>query len=114
MTRITSVDQALLLLQSHLQRTERSRHPSNRNVASLDRRSGLQRVREIASNGQTSEDDLRRALIAGILLDELGGAIEDDARFQEIVTKVKEAILADAGSRSALDRVLEQLTGGRS
>jgi hypothetical protein len=112
MTRITSVDQALLLLRSHLQRTERSRRPSHRNVASPDRRTALQRVSEMASDGQTSEDDLQRALIAGLLLDELGG-VEDDPRFQETVTRVKDAILAGTESRSALDRALSQLTGAR-
>jgi hypothetical protein len=110
MTRITNVDQALLLLRSHLQRTERLRPTSNGRVVASDRRNALQRVSEMASDGQTSEDDLRRALISGILLDDLGPRIEDDPRFQETVTKVKDAILADAASRAALDRALSLLT----
>jgi hypothetical protein len=69
----------------------------------------LRRVCEFASHGQASEDDLQRALIAGILLDELGGAIEDDARFQEIVTKVKEAIVADEAGRAVLGHAVSRL-----
>lgn len=110
MTRITSVDQALLLLRAHLQRTERPPRASGGPAAPAARRSALQRAREIAARGEASEDDLHRALIAGILLDELGGAIEDDARFQEIVTKVKEAIVADEGGRRALSKALSQLS----
>ncbi len=113
MTRITNVDQALMLLRSHLQRAHQSRRPVGQNVASAERRTALQRVREIASQGQASEDDLQRALIASILLEELGADIEDDARFQEIVTKVKEVIMADIGSSSALSHALLQLTGAR-
>ncbi len=113
MTRITNVDQVLLLLRSHLQRSERSRRTSKADAARLIRRSPLERIGEIAAGDQSSDEDIRRALVAGILTEELGAGFASDARFQDLVNDVVRIISGDEQTRALFDKALEQLAGGR-
>ena len=84
MTRITSTDQVLLLLRSHLQRAARAGRPNSTGSAETPRKSALERARQIVASEEVSEEDIRGALIAGILTEEFGSAFAGDARFHDI------------------------------
>lgn len=55
---------------------------------------------------------LKRALIEDILTDQFGTALVNDARFQQVVDQVTEAIEADAGGAAIFARVAEDLRAG--
>lgn len=55
---------------------------------------------------------LRRALIEDILTDQFGTALVNDARFQQVVDQVTDAIEADAEGGAIFSRVVEDLRGG--
>lgn len=107
MTRITSSDQVLLLLRNYLQRTDRTR--KTRATAKAQRKSPLERAQTIALTADISDEDVRHALISGILTEEFGAAIATDARFQEVVREVVQIIAADERGRSLFDRAIAQL-----
>lgn len=111
MTRITNADQVLVLLRAHLERADKTRS-AKRPSASSPKRSALQRVTEIASDRQASEDDIRRALVAGILVEEFGAGLSGDVRFQELVTNVLKMILENDSINQLLDGALKQLVRG--
>ena len=114
MTRITSTDQVLLLLRSHLQRAARAGRPNSAGSAETPRKSALERARQIVASEEVSEEDIRGALIAGILTEEFGSAFAGDARFHDMVKHVVQIISADERSRSLFDEALEQLKSGSS
>lgn len=111
MTRITNADQVLVLLRAHLERADKTRR-ANRPSAPSSKRSALQRVTEIASDGQVSEDDIRRALVASILVEEFGAGLAGDVRFQDVVTNVLKMISEDGASGELIDGALKQLARG--
>ncbi len=108
MTRITNADQVLVLLRAHLERADKTRR-ANRPGTPARKRSALQRVTEIASDSQASEDDIRRALVASILVEEFGAGLAGDVRFQDVVTNVLKMISEDGASSQLIDGALRQL-----
>jgi hypothetical protein len=55
---------------------------------------------------------LRRALIEDILADQLGPALVNDARFQQVVDQVTEALEADADGAAVFAQVVADLRAG--
>jgi hypothetical protein len=113
MTRITNVDQALLLLRAQLQRTQRSRGPAGTGKTTSNARSVLERVRTMAADGQTSMEDLKQALVTNILIEAFGSGAAEDSRFQNLVAKVMAAVTADDQAKALLDAVLLQTISRR-
>jgi|CXWL01.1.fsa_nt_gi hypothetical protein len=113
MTRITNADQVLILLRAHLERADKTRRTA-RSTAVRAKRSALERVSEIAVDRQASEDDIRRALISGILTEEFGAELASDARFQDVVTNVLKMISEDSASSQVIDGALKQLMKGEN
>jgi hypothetical protein len=109
LTRITNADQVLLLLRSHLQRTERLRKSNKTTDTQAPRKTALERVQEIAASDDTSEEDVRRALIGGILTEEFGPAFAADVRFHEMVGRIVDIVSRDEQSRALFDQALLQL-----
>jgi hypothetical protein len=54
---------------------------------------------------------LRRALIEDILADQLGPALANDAKFQQVVDQVTEAIEADTDGAAVFAQVVSDLRG---
>lgn len=112
MTRITNVDQVLVLLRSHLDRTERSKRARKTGPVRKVRRSPIQRVSELAASDHASEEDIHRALISGILTEELGAGFANDARFQDLVSDIMRTLTADEKSRALLRTAVSKLSDG--
>lgn len=112
MTRITNADQVLLLLRSHLERSGRTRRKGGVGKtanSSSSRQTTLQRVQEIAQTDAMSDDDIRRSVISGLLIEEFGPEVVNDAKFQEVINDVTRVLSQNGKSRRLLDLAIEQL-----
>jgi hypothetical protein len=110
-TRISQVDQVLLLLRERLQRIDRSRTSrSGRGDAARPATSGpLARLQALAALDELGEDDLRRTMVRALLAEELGDTIANDPGFQAIVEDVYRIIGMSDEGRDLIDRAARQL-----
>lgn len=114
MTRITNADQVLILLRSHLQRTERSqRKDLDRKDKTRARPTPLERVQTIARNEDLPDEEVERALISGIFTEEFGPGAANDPEFQLMVDNVLRMIRENETGRQLLGRAVAQLTADR-
>lgn len=112
MTRVGNIDQVLLLLREQLQRSGKTRENSRgagATRAGLAPARPLDRVRALATLDTLGEDDVRRALVRGVLTDELGDGVANDAAFQRIVDDVLRIIGDMPGGTGLIDRAVAQL-----
>lgn len=111
MTRITNADHVLLLLQEQLARLGKER--AARSGQAPTTRTGvpepIARLRALAGRKGLSEDDLRRALLRGVLVQQLGEAIGNDAAFEAITGDVMRIIGESDAGQGLIDRALQQL-----
>lgn len=117
MTRVGNVDQVLLLLREQLQRAGRGRETGRK--AAVDRtgraaQRPLDRVRALAALDSLNEDDVRRAVVRGILTEELGEGVGNDAQLQAIVDDVIRIIGETPGGARLIDRAVAQLKDNRA
>lgn len=114
MTRISNADQVLLLLQEQI-----ARLPKNKGTVGGARpaRSGtpepMARLRSLAACDGLSDDDLKRALVRGLLVQQLGDAIGNDPAFEAVAGDVLRIIGETADGRDLIERALRQLPGDR-
>lgn len=113
MTRITNSDQVLVLLRAQLKELERTRRqdpaaPTGR-VAPRIASSQIDRVRALAGDGQIKPEDIKAALIQGLLVDALGAQLANDPGLLSVARSVGRIIDADEESRQLLDAALSDL-----
>ena len=103
----------LLLLRAHLQRSDRARKRTKSSGAerAAPRQSAVERAQQIASAEGLSPNDVARALISGLLTEEFGDSIANDARFQQMVDEVTSALRADAAGGKLLKAAVRELGG---
>ncbi|WEJ98138.1 MAG: hypothetical protein P0Y59_14420 [Candidatus Sphingomonas phytovorans] len=111
MTRITNADHVLLLLQEQLARLGKDR--AGRTAKPAPVRAGvpepMARLRALAGREELSDDDLRRALVRGLLVQQLGEAIGNDPAFEAIAGDVLRIIGESEQGRALVDRAIQQL-----
>jgi|GEM_PF-770639 len=116
MTRISNVDQVLMLLRAQLQRMSqsgKSRKSSPAAPQSANRReTAASRLEAIARTDGLSEDELARTLLGALLVDEFGEAPANDHKFQRMVSEVHRIITSDPQARKLLGEALEQVQAG--
>ena len=112
MTRITNSDQVLLLLQARLQskkagskKTDSSARPQK----TQGRKDAISRVRNIAQDPALSDDAIHKALIRGLLTQEFGPQIANDAGFQKVIDDVVGVLKADEAGADLLKAAAGQL-----
>lgn len=66
-------------------------------------------VRALAAVEWTDERPLRRAVIQHLLADQLGSELVNDAQFQQIVSRVSDAIEEDPKASKLLTEVIAEL-----
>jgi hypothetical protein len=112
---VSNADRLVLLLRQKLQerakggaaaRGGRKEHPGADASAEP---SGLQALAAVDS---ADEHTLRRAFIQNLLADQLGPDLLNDAQFQQIVSRVTEAIEEDPGASRLLNRLIGELREG--
>jgi hypothetical protein len=112
MARIGNVDHVLLLLREQLQRVAKGR--SAPRGAAADRVGAsaarpLDRVRALAALDSLDEDEVRRAVVRGILTEEFGERVGNDAALQAIVDDVVRIIGDTPGGIELIDSAVAQL-----
>lgn len=109
MTRIGSADQVLMLLQEQIGLLAKSKSAK----AAPSTRSGtpepMARIRALAARDGLSDDDLKRALVRGLLVQQFGDAIGNDPAFERVAGDVMRIIGDTAEGRALLDHALTQL-----
>lgn len=117
MTRISNVDQVLLLLREQLQRAgKKSEARAKSRIGRADPAAPrpLDRVRALAALDTLNEDEVRRAVVRGILTEEFGEGVGNDAALQKMVDDVVRIIGEAPGGSDLLDRAVAQLKENRA
>ena len=111
---ISNADRLMVLLRQRLQ--ERAKASAGSRAAARKRSSApaAAGLEALAAMDGADTQQLRRACIQSLLADQLGSALINDAQFQQVVSRVADAIGADAGSSRLLDRLLTDLRAGCS
>lgn len=109
MTRIGNVDQVLLLLREQLQRAGKGRQAARKSRSGTAAPRALDRVRALAAMEALNDDELRRAVVRGILTEEFGEGVGNDAALQAIVDDVLRIIGATEGGPELIGRAVAQL-----
>ena len=112
MTRIGNVDQVLLLLREQLERSGRGRNAER--SASTARSTAatappLERARALAALDGLPEEEVRRAVVRGLLLDAFGESMSNDPAFQSVIDNVLRIIADMPGGSELVDRAVAQL-----
>ncbi len=111
MTRITNVDQVLIILRAQLERASRNRKKAASAAPKRDRaRQGpLERVQQLAAAEGLSETEIGGALIESLLLEEFGPALANDPQFLRVTQEVKRLMREDEASALLLKQAITQL-----
>lgn len=113
MTRVTGADHVVLLLREKLARAARER--TERSGAARIGQAGsrpLERLRAMDGLDGLSEDERRRAVVQGLLAEEFGDGIANDAAFHAILDDVMRIIAALPGGPELVDRAAVGLREG--
>ncbi|MDQ4087016.1 MAG: hypothetical protein M3177_03225 [Pseudomonadota bacterium] len=108
MTRITNVDQVLLLLQEKLRRMDRSRTARTGRPSAATPRP-LARLQALAALDHISEEDFKRTMVRALLTEELGEGLGNDPAFQTVVDDVFRIISASEQGRELIEQAARQL-----
>jgi hypothetical protein len=112
MTRVGNVDQVLLLIREQLQRSGRGRGASRaaRGASAERAASGpIERMRALAMLDTLEERDLRRAVVHGLLADQLGEGVANAPELVAIIDRVIRTIEETPEGRALTDRAIGQL-----
>lgn len=114
MTRITNTDKLVMLLQERLKAASRKgkdvKTAKTGKTVAPAKSGDVALARELANAGH-DENDTHHALIQGILSQEFGDRLVNDANFQQIVGQVVEIIKRDPEMRKHLQNSLRELGG---
>lgn len=107
---ISNVDRIVLLLRRKLEERARSaRAGGSRPKSEALATSPVTGLGAIAAIEGVDERQLRRTFIQMLLADQLGANLVNDAQFQQVVTRVTEAIEEDAAASRLLSRLISDL-----
>lgn len=111
MTRITNVNQVMLLLQSQLQSKKKAgkKRPHGSVAKKEVQQSPLSLVKSVIQEEDLPEKDIHRALIRGLLTEEFGASVANDPAFHSIIEDVLEMIHNDENSKRILHQAMNQL-----
>lgn len=107
---ISNVDRiAMLLRQRLLEQSKASGAASPTSELNARSSSGKARVNPLAGVEGLDDHQMRRVMIQSILSAELGSGLINEARFQQVVDRVTEALEDDEGARALLNKVMTDL-----
>jgi len=111
---VSNTDRLVLLLRRKLEERAKSAGASRSSARSGQGVvTGRSAVRALAAAKGVDERQVRRAVIQSILADQLGPELMNDAKFQQIVSRVNDAITEDQRASSLLSRLIQDLREGR-
>jgi len=107
MDSISPADRLVLLLRQKLEERARiQRGPAGRQKSGTVRPVEATGIQALASLETADERSLHRAIVQNLLADQLGQDLVNDAQFQQIVTRVSDALEDDATASALMRRVL--------
>jgi hypothetical protein len=109
---VSNANRIAMLLRQRLQeraRTASATGTGKKNVGGAGDASGRSAVRGAAAIEELDDRKLRRVIVENILADQFGGGVINEARFQQIVDQVAEAIEADDRGALVLAEVMSDL-----
>jgi hypothetical protein len=112
MTRISSSDHIMILLRQKLERAaELKKGQKARAVGGTarDDPSNIQRIRALAQLDTLSDEDVERSMIQGLLVEELGEALVNDPKFQQLVSRITEMLTHDEAGKALLAAARQEL-----
>lgn len=108
--RVAGTDHVLLLLRAKLARLSRDRGRAGRTSGSADPRP-VERLRAMAGFDALGEEGRRRALVHGLLTEELGEAVANDAAFGAVLDEVLRIVGEMPGGNDLIDRAAMMVRG---
>jgi hypothetical protein len=104
MTRVGNTDQILALIRAQLQRMAKRERgdAAGKTESGRDTLTPRQRVEALATMKGFSDQDFARALIRGLLAEELGEGVASSPGFQSVLERTYAALDADAETRAAM------------
>lgn len=113
MTRITNVDQVLLLIRQQLQRLSGNGAPARKARATSargpQRQSALGRLSALSRLEDLPESELEQSLVRALLADEFGDGLANDPRFLRVAGEVSHIIAADEEARGLLRQAVRRV-----
>ena len=108
---ISNVDRLVILLRQRLQeRNKAAASKSERRGEFAERTlTGLENVQAMAATEAVDDGQLGRALIQSILADHFGPEMINEAKFQQVIDRVAEALESDRGGSALLARMVGEL-----
>jgi len=105
---ISSNDRLVALLRQRLSERDKTRAGRGRTgrQSTAEAPTG---IKAIAALDAADDRQRRRACVQALLAHELGQELINDARFQQIVTRVTDSLVADEAGSRLLDRVIGEL-----
>lgn len=109
--KVAGTDHVLLLLREKLSRLSRERAGNAGQAGKGDPRP-LDRLRAMAGFDALGDDERRRALVHGLLTEELGEAVANDPAFGAVLDEVLRIVGDMPGGRDLIDRAVAAMRGG--
>lgn len=109
---VSNANRIAMLLRQRLQERSKTAASARGGRAEVRGPDDAQRKSPVRSADAIEELDdrkLRRALIENILADQFGAGLINDARFQQVVDQVTEALEGDSGGAALLAKVVSDL-----
>lgn len=109
---VSTTDRLVLLLRRKLEERARARGVSRLKARSAHAVAARSAVRALAAAGSVDERQVRRAVVQNILADQIGPELMNDAHFQQIVSRVTDAIAEDHQASGLLSGLIDDLRKG--
>jgi hypothetical protein len=109
---ISQVDRLAAMLRIALAeraKSDRSRQLARKGSGGERSASGLANVRALAAVDDVDERQVRRAFVQHLLADQMDARLLNDAQFQQVVTRVTQAIDDDDATAKLLTRLIAEL-----
>lgn len=108
---ISSADHIVLLLRQKLSERARAAAKDKTKIRQTDDAEVAQApaVQRLASVEGVDEHQLRRALVQSLLTEQFGSSLLNDAQFQQVVSRVTDAIEEDTEASKLITQVLAEL-----
>jgi len=109
MDAISNVDRLVLILRQKLAERAKVAAPKQQPSAASRQNTGLHGVQALAAVDSVDDRQFKRAVIQSILSEQLGGDLINEAKFQQVVSRVTDALDEDATASKLLSRVASEL-----
>ncbi|WP_135212627.1 hypothetical protein [Vitreimonas flagellata] len=111
MTRINPADQILIMLRAQLEHAAKTKRasPQAPRTSSRSKRAFLERIRDTLATGEAPPQELRRALVSALLVEEFGETTLNDPQFQNLVDRVMSTIQRDQEANIVLENAFNSM-----